>query len=350
MPEKNKDRPKHILISRLSALGDVAMVVPIVLGLRQQYPTLKITMLSRPFFEPMFQDIPDLQFYPIDLDKKHKGVPGLYKLFKELSLLDIDAFADLHNVLRSQILGFFFKMHGTPVVILDKGRSDRKKLTIQKPKTIAPIKSVFERATDVFGQLNLPITLSSINLLKKLDLSPEIIKVTGEKNCNWVGIAPFAAFDTKMYPLDLMETVIEILTEGNLMIFLFGGGKKEAEILENIALKNENCISLAGKINFKDELKVISNLNLMLGMDSGNGHLAAMYGVPVLTLWGNTHPFAGFKPFRQPEENSLTPDLIKYPLLPTSVYGKKIVDGYEDCMTDIAPEEVVQKVNQLLDQ
>lgn len=348
MPEKNKDRPKHILISRLSALGDVAMVVPIVLGLRQQYPSLKITLLSRPFFEPMFHDVPDLQFYPIDLDKKHKGVIGLYKLFKELSLLNIDAFADLHNVLRSRILGFFFKLNGTPVVTLDKGRSDRKKLTIQKPKTIVPIKSVFERAADVFGHLSLPITLSSINLLKRLELSPEITRITGEKNCNWIGIAPFAAFDTKMYPIALMEKVIEKLAEDRLRIFLFGGGKKEAKILEEIALRNENCINLAGKISFKDELKVISNLNIMLGMDSGNGHLAAMYGVPVITLWGNTHPYAGFKPFRQPEENSLIPDLTKYPLLPTSIYGKKIVAGYEACMADISPEEVAQKANQLL--
>lgn len=349
MPEKNRVRPKHILIIRLSALGDVAMVVPIILGLRQQYPSLKITLVSRPFFAPLFRDIPDLQFYPVDLDKKHKGVLGLYQLFRELSLLDIDAFADLHNVLRSKILGIFFKMNGTPVVTLDKGRSDRKKLTTQKPKTIAPIKSVFERAADVFTRLNLPISLTRITLLKRLELNPEITSVTGDKNCKWIGIAPFAAYATKMYPLALMEKVIEKLAEDTVKIFLFGGGKKEAQILEEMASKNENCINLAGKISFENELKVISNLNLMLGMDSGNGHLAAMYDVPVITLWGNTHPYAGFKPFRQPEEYSLTPDLLKYPLLPTSVYGKKIIAGYKDCMADISTDEVLQIVKFTLD-
>ena len=345
MPENNRARPKHILIARLSALGDVAMVVPIILGLRQQYPSLIITLVSRPFFEPMFHDIPDLQFYPVDLDKKHKGVLGLYRLYKDLSLLHIDAFADLHNVLRSKILGFFFKMNGTPVVTVDKGRADRKKLTVQEPKTLAPIKSVFERAGDVFALLNLPISLTGIHLLKKLELSPEITSFTGEKKGTWIGIAPFAAYATKMYPLASMEKVIEQLAADQLSVFLFGGGKKETQILDEIAAKNDNCINLAGKISFEDELKVISNLNLMLGMDSGNGHMAAMYGVPVITLWGNTHPYAGFKPFRQPEENSLTPDLAKYPLLPTSVYGKKIVVGYEDCMNDISPDEVVRSVN-----
>jgi ADP-heptose:LPS heptosyltransferase len=97
------------------------------------------------------------------------------------------------------------------------------------------------------------------------------------------------------------------------------------------------------------ELEVISNLDMMLSMDSGNGHLAALYGVPVVTLWGNTHPYAGFRPFRQPEENSITPDLTKYPFIPTSIYGKKVIDGYEDCMASISPDEVLSNLKRLMD-
>ena len=82
----------------------------------------------------------------------------------------------------------------------------------------------------------------------------------------------------------------------------------------------------------------------MISMDSGNAHLAAMLGVKVITLWGATHPFAGFKPFDQPLENCITSDRDKYPLLPTSIYGNKKVEGYEDAMRSILPETVVTKV------
>ena len=349
MPESNRVRPKHILVMRLSAIGDVAMTVPLVLGLRQQYPSLKITMVSRPFLAPLFTAIPEIQFYPIDLDKNHKGIKGLYKLYKELSLFNIDAFADLHNVLRSKVLGFYFKLSGTPVISLKKGRAERKKLVSLKPKTISPIKPVIERNADVLEKLNLPISLSRVKLLPRLELSPEIKHITGEKKCTWLGIAPFAAYKTKMYPLDLMEQVIQILLDENVSIFLFGGGDKEVQALEKLAFERDKCINIAGRINFAQELNIISNLDIMLSMDSGNGHLAAIYGVPVVTLWGNTHPYAGFKPFRQPEENSLGPDLSKYPLIPTSIYGKKIVNGYENCMSSIAPEEVVRKLMKLAD-
>ena len=83
-------------------------------------------------------------------------------------------------------------------------------------------------------------------------------------------------------------------------------------------------------------------------MDSGNGHLAAMFGVPVLTIWGVTHPAAGFAPIHQPKEFQILPDLEKYPLIPTSIYGNKYPDGYLNCFNTIAPEEIVDTIKKCL--
>lgn len=348
MPESKRPRPKHILIMRISAIGDVAMIVPLVLGLRQQYPSLKITVLSRAFFKPLFSGIPEIGFYAIDVKGKHKGIFGLYKLFKELRGLQIDAFADLHNVLRSKIIGFFFRLSRIPVVVMNKGRAERKELTALKPKTLFPIKPIVERHAEVFNKLQLPVSLEQIQLLSASEISSEIKDLTGEKNCKWIGIAPFAAFKTKMYPLELMQQVVEQLALKNVRIFLFGGGDQEVKSLDKMSLVSEKCINVAGKLSFEAELQLISKLDLMLSMDSGNGHLAAIYGVPVVTIWGNTHPSAGFAPFRQPEANGITPDRIKYPLIPTSIYGKKIVEGYEECMASISPDQVIQNLLRLI--
>ena len=112
--------------------------------------------------------------------------------------------------------------------------------------------------------------------------------------------------------------------------------------------EKENVIVVAGKLNLKQELDLISNLNVMLSMDSGNAHIAAMLGIKVITLWGATHPFAGFKPFNQPMENCLVSDREQFPLLPTSVYGNKKVEGYEDVMRSISIESVVEKIQQFI--
>ena len=348
MLENNLTPPKHILIFRLSALGDVAMIVPVVLALRQQYPNLKISILSREFFRPFFKEIPKINFYAIDPEYLNSGITGLYKLFRKLSKNDIDVVADLHDVLRTKVLKYLFKISGIRAVSIDKGRAERKKLVAHDQKKLQPIKSIVDRHADVCKSLGLPIDLSKVQLLKQKKISKEVSEITGEKKSRWIGIAPFATYQTKVYPLEKMKQVLKDLENEEYKIFLFGGGKNETESLEKIASSSKSCLNMAGKLSFRHELELISNLDLMVSMDSGNGHMAAMFEVPVITLWGNTHPYAGFVPFRQPLENSLTADLNQYPFIPTSIYGNKIIPGYEDCMKSIETDEIVNKIHQVL--
>jgi ADP-heptose:LPS heptosyltransferase len=100
----------------------------------------------------------------------------------------------------------------------------------------------------------------------------------------------------------------------------------------------------AGKLSLEEELALISNLDLMLSMDSGNAHLAAMLGVKVITIWGVTHPFAGFAPFNQPDDYALLADRNLFPLIPTSIYGNKFPEGYENAAGSISFEAIVAKV------
>jgi ADP-heptose:LPS heptosyltransferase len=180
---------------------------------------------------------------------------------------------------------------------------------------------------------------------QKAKLSSDILEIIGDQNQKLIGIAPFAQYNSKVYPQDLMQEVIAKLAENKTYtILLFGGGKKEIEILDSFSQSFENVVNVAGKIKFQQELQLISNLDVMLSMDSGNAHIAAMLGVKVITLWGATHPYAGFLPFGQTMENALVSDRNQYPKLPTSVYGNKIVEGYEDAMRSISPKDIVTKI------
>ncbi|MFY7811775.1 MAG: ADP-heptose--LPS heptosyltransferase RfaF, partial [Flavobacterium sp.] len=77
----------------------------------------------------------------------------------------------------------------------------------------------------------------------------------------------------------------------------------------------------------------------------GNGHLAAMYGVKTITIWGGTHPFAGFSPYYQPIENCIVPDNQKFPSLPNSIFGNQMSDEVKRALESISPDEVVAKIN-----
>ena len=325
------------------------MTVPVLRAFVLQYPEVKITVVSRPFFKPFFDTIPNVHFFGIDVKNRHKGFLGLIKLFLDLKKLDIDAVADLHNVLRSKIVRTFFAFIGKKIAASNKGRKAKKELTRTENKFFKPLKTMFNVHCDTFKVLGFDINLNNPTFPNKAILSPKTISITGNKNQKWIGIAPFAQYESKVYPLDLMQETINNLSENSdYKIFLFGGGKKEIETLDSLSKGNKNIINIAGKITFQEELDLISNLHIMLSMDSGNAHIAAMLGVKVITLWGATHPFAGFSPFNQPLKNTLVSDREKYPLLPTSVYGNKKVLGYEDAMRTILPETIVNKIEKEL--
>lgn len=342
------NKPNHILVIRLSALGDVAMTVPVLLAFTKTYPDVQLTVLSKPFFKPLFDGLPNVNFLPADVKGKHKGFWGLLKLAKEAKNQHITQVADLHNVIRSKIIGTLLLFQGITLSKINKGRKEKKAVTRLQNKQLKPLKSTHQRYIDVFKKLGYPFELTPQDVLSR---KPLPLKLTHafEPQKKLIGIAPFAAHKSKMYPLHLMKQVVKKLTDTqHYHLLFFGGGENEIKILSQWEKEFKDVRNIAGKLTFKEELDLISNLDLMLSMDSGNGHLSAMYGVPVVTLWGVTHPYLGFTPFNQPEENRLLPDLKKYPLLPTSVYGNKFPEGYENVMETISPTTVVEKVLSLL--
>ena len=194
-------------------MGDVAMTVPVLRAFVSQNSEVKITVVSRPFFKPFFDGIPNVNFFGIDLKERHKGFFGLLRLYKDLKPLKINAVADLHNVLRSKIIRNLFALSGKKTAFVDKGRAEKKALTRAENKIFKPVTSMFERHKKVFQELGFEINLNNPIFPPKANLASEIVKVTGEKNQNWIGIAPFAQYESKVYPIDLMQQVIDGLAQ-----------------------------------------------------------------------------------------------------------------------------------------
>ncbi|WP_299208230.1 glycosyltransferase family 9 protein [uncultured Dokdonia sp.] len=335
-------QPQHILVIRLSAMGDVAMLIPVIYAFAKAYPATKITVLSKTFFKPIVDTVPNVHFVAAETKTHHKGILGIWRLSRQLKKLGITHVADTHNVLRSKMLRFFL---GIPNAKIDKGRAEKKALTQTENKNFKPLKTTVQRYIAVFKNLG----FSDINpeALPRPDAVDEVLKIIGKTKHKLIGIAPFAAHQGKQYPLDLMKEVIQKLDqEAGIHVFLFGAPNEEA-LLHTLIQDSRNANVVAGTLTFPQEINLIAQLDAMLSMDSGNGHLAAMYGVPTVSLWGVTHPYAGFAPFKQ-EDNCLLSDRTKYPAIPTSTYGNKVPAGYEEVMRTIKPQDVVTKIMSLL--
>ena len=330
-------------------MGDVAMLVPVLRVLTATYPKLKITVVTKGFLSPLFEDLKNVRVLPADLKGAHKGFLGLFQLAKEAKKLDITFLADTHNVLRSKIIRSFLWLRGLKIATIDKARGDKKKLTQAKGGRLESLKNTHQRYADVFAALGFAIDLTQHKFPARKVLSANTQKLIGKSSKKYLGVAPFAAHKGKAYPFHLIKQVInQVSNSGDFEIFLFGGGPTEITQLDNLAGSVQGVTNIAGKLTFTQELELISNLDVMLAMDSGNGHLAALYDIPVLTIWGVTHPALGFAPFNQKANNQLLADRIKYPLVPTSVYGNKCPDGYQGAIETITPSLVVEKLLAIL--
>ena len=332
---------KHLMIFRFSSMGDVAMLVPVLRCLYAQNQNIQVTLVTRKRFSPIFKEFIELQIISPDFIGKHKGLKGLYRLYRELKQIKPHRIADIHQNLRSRILGLFFRLSFTRIKVIDKGRTERKRLIRPTKKTMKPLTPQHFRYVEVFSRLGFALDVDKHEFPIKLGLPKSSLEIDLPSDRKWIGIAPFAAHPGKIYPLDLMQKVVGYLQKQH-TVFLFGHGSKEAAQIHVWAKAYPQVIPHALEMSFSDQLNLIANLDVMISMDSANGHLAANFGVPVITLWGMTHPFLGFSAFGQ--NNHLLVDRDKFPKVPTSPDGKLVPKGYNDAMRTITPEDVIEMV------
>ena len=359
-------KKEHILIIRFSALGDVAMAVPVVCSLAHQYPHLRITVLSRAFARSLFENLaPNVGFMEADLKREYHGIKGLNALYRRLTAKQFTAVADLHNVLRSEFLRVRFNIGRYKVAHIDKHRKGRRRLTSLANKLMEQQPSSFQNYADVLARLGYPIKLEFRSIFPEgggdLSLLPseaisQLPKATGRRadlgnaaNSQLIGFAPFAAHAGKIYPLPKMQQVLEkvIALYPEARILLFGKGEQEDKLFTQWCEQYKQCIHVSNEVEtLYQELILMSHLDVMVSMDSANMHLASLVAIPVVSIWGATHPYAGFMGWNQDPDNVIQ---VSLECRPCSIYGQKpCMRGDYACMNNIAPDTIVERIEHVL--
>lgn len=329
------------------------MAVPVVYSLAHQYPDVRITVLSRSYARPLFDRLaPNVGFMEADIKREYKGIRGLNALYRRLAAKQFTAIADLHNVLRSEFLRMRFNLGRYHVAHIDKHRKGRRRLTSASNKQLIQQPTSFQNYVEVFERLGYHVNIQFTSIFPpgggNLSLLPPAMNVKDSTE-RWVGIAPFAAHQGKIYPPELMQQVIEQLTTQHprLRIFLFGRGEHEEQYFRKWCQTYPQCISVGSQLeSLGEELILMSHLNAMLSMDSANMHLASLTGIPVVSIWGATHPYAGFMGWGQSADNIIQTEMD---CRPCSIFGqKRCRRGDHACMHAISPTTVVDKLNNFI--
>ncbi|MEI7829079.1 MAG: glycosyltransferase family 9 protein [Prolixibacteraceae bacterium] len=341
---------KKILVFRLSAMGDVALTVPVIRKVIETNSELHITLITRPFFAPFFFGIPRLKLYFPSLEERHKGLKGLYRLFRDLKKMGpFESIIDLHSVLRTKMVTFFFRMSGTPVFTIDKGRAEKNRMI--RTKKIKTLQHTTQRYADTFLKAGIPV---QIGKAPYIDYSTEAFQSSRsyllgkipEKDTLKIGLSPFANNAPKIWGLENFKELITLINKNHKAVFfLFGGGEKELKLLKKLEQHSENVHLVAGKFTLSEEIAMIRMLDLMIAMDSSNMHLASLSGVKTISIWGGTHPGFGFSAIGQPVEYQIQPPEGFLTCRPCSVFGgKPCIYPTPSCMELIKATELYKRL------
>ncbi|MDR3060567.1 MAG: glycosyltransferase family 9 protein [Dysgonamonadaceae bacterium] len=337
-----------VLVIRLSALGDVAMLVPVLYSIATKHPEDEFILVTKSPLLGIFEYKPsNVSVFPVYSKNVHKGFKGLFHLIRELWALKPDKVADAHNVLRSIYIRTFFLLAGKKVSVIDKGKAEKTALTRRYNKKFSPLKTSIQRYCEVFSDLGYDPELTFKSIFEYADREFGIIEpFTGNKTGTWIGIAPFAKHRGKIYPPEKTEEVLKILSSRpDTKIFLFGG-KEETDSLRTWSERYPSTVCIAGNMKFPSELLLMSYIDVILTMDSGNMHLASLTGTPTVSIWGATHPYAGFYGFGQSPDNAVQ---IELSCRPCSVYGNKPCFRKDyACINGISPQMIVEKIDFVL--
>ncbi len=336
----------RLLVIRTSAMGDVALTVPVIAAARKQYPELEIFIVTQKIYKPFFVSVPAIEFYFPDFKNRHKGFSGLLRLFSDLKKsVNPDIIIDLHDVLRSKIIRMLFTLKGTPGYSIDKGRSEKKSLITGKKKFF--LKHTVERYSEVFRKAGFPVDPQKNTCIipEKKELSE--VEHLLEQGISNIGIAPFAKHSLKMWPLEYMTDLLSMISDSkNCRFFLFGG-KEDQDKMEKLGQKFPGIVRVSEKLDLSKELALMSRLDLMITMDSSNMHMAALCGTRVISIWGGTDPMAGFGPWMQPDSFSIRIPVEELDCRPCTVYGKGRSRRSFVCMRHLTPEIVFKRMKDL---
>lgn len=321
---------KHVLVIRLSALGDVALMAPVLKAYADANPDVRFTVAGPPMLAPLFVGMSNVGY--LGLKKRQSFI----KIYKALNAVGADTVVDLHKVNRVGFAITLLRLRHLlnphfRIFALHKGKVSRWLYLHHRCRQ--PRKPQYVRYDDVFRRAG----FSSTPAMLPTTHSPLHTKT--------IGVAPFAQHEGKIWPLERTEALVRMLSERGHEVVLFGS-KDEAPVLEKWARHYAGVTSMAGRLSFAEELEIIRSLAVMVSMDSANMHFASAVGTPVVSVWGATHPDFGFYGYGQDRANALCANL---PCQPCSAYGNKPCRfGDHRCMTAITPEMVMKKIETLI--
>lgn len=332
---KRDKRARHLLILRLAASCDVAMLPHAVRALREKYPDLRITVATRSRFAPFFKGL-GVEIMAVEMGEEPITMRQKWQFACRTKQMGVDAVADLHFITNSVLLDCLWQMQGVKVAQIRKGNIEKWFRVGYSREGAIHLKHTVVRYCDVFRRLGFDID------------DPAFLKRDKDQiveNC--AGFAPFAAHTCCSCPEVLRDGIMERLVARFDKVYIFGGGARVQQYAEQMQERYPNVVERASiNASLEADIELAKRLKVMVSVDTLAMHIASLAATPVISIWGATHPEFGSMGYGCDLDGVIQVDVD---CRPCSVTGDVMCEkGTPVCMQDITAEEVEARIETLL--
>lgn len=310
---------KSICILRLSAIGDVTHVIPVVLSLQEQVPGIRITWVIGKIEAKLIGDLPGVEFILFD---KKAGRKGYAQLRQQMKGRRFDALLHMQVAFRANLAAACI-----PAKIrvgYDKARSkDLHSLFINRRIAAAPQQHV----RDCLASFLVPLGLEAAPPRWQIPLSEDDHAfahqhlATDRRN---LVISPCASHTLRNWPAERYAQLADyaIRQHGMKVILVGSPAPFEAEYCADIeSAMTEKAHNICGRDTLKQLTALMTHADLVVAPDTGPAHIASAVGTDVLGL------FAASNPNRSGPYNSLQWCVNRYPEALQQFAGKTVAEA-----------------------
>ena len=280
------DQLHSIALFRLSAMGDVMLMTPVIRAIQNTYPEAEIFwIIGKPAYA-LLQGMTGVNFIVID---KPRSIIDYWRLYQRFKTYRFDVLLAAQASLRANLI--YPLIHAPVKIGFDSQRAkDGHQYFINQsiPFRKAHLLDGFMQFAEAIGaekviDWQLPISSDDQQWAKSTLLS----------NRRWVAINPSASKKERNWLLTHYVALIEVLcNQWNVNVVLTGGpGKAEKQLAADIMTQcTTDCLNLTGETSFKQLAAVLSQVDLMIAPDTGPLHIAVAVGTSVIGLYAVAPP------------------------------------------------------------
>jgi ADP-heptose:LPS heptosyltransferase len=286
------EKKLKILVIRFSSIGDIVLTFHALRCLKEKHPNAEVHFLTKSTYK-------ELLLASTFHDKTFFFEGDLKQTKSEILKENYSHIIDLHNNLRTRLLTVGIR--GVQLKRLVK-LNWKKWLLTRLKKNKLPNKHVVDRYIDAFTDLDVKSDHKNTAFFVPNTFEIELNRYDLRKK-SFLAIAMGAQYKTKKFPV---SSLIKVLESYDLPIVLLGGDAENEDGQKiQAAFPQKKMYNLCGELSLLASASILSQAKTVLTNDTGLMHIAAMFDVPIVSIWGNTVPAFGMSPYRPGNEKSV---------------------------------------------